>query len=216
MRAILFLCLLALPTLPALASGKVHVISFGKWQWVKVEGTGELAAAQIRVRSLSVDGKVKEYTAGQPHDVTDSVFVVARLLRVNDALPEEKQPRWTWQPAGWIQIDRSSGRITPLKLPDFDPPSSAASWYRNYVAYCGSEDDTRAYAIVLQLGSRKPILRKALEATSPSLPGDPLCHPPTWERHPIRVQFKVANGTNMTFTIRNRAVELNPAEEDSE
>lgn len=171
--------------------------------------------AEIRVRTLLVDGKLREYTIGQPHDVTEHEFVVFRAVRLNDALPDEKQSRWIWQRGGWVRVDRVSGRITPLKLPNFDPQSSAVSWYRDYVAYCGvSDDDSHVYALVIQLGMRKPILRKGLDGSIKSGSADPLCPPPVWQRKPMRVEFSIANGPNLTFTVRNRALELATADED--
>ncbi|HWX93992.1 MAG TPA: hypothetical protein VNY29_15295 [Terriglobales bacterium] len=44
-----------------------------------------------------------------------------------------------------------------------DPFYSTASWYRDYIAYCGvSDDGTKLFAIVAQLGRRKLILKKPL------------------------------------------------------
>jgi hypothetical protein len=85
-----------------------------------------------------------------------------------------------------MQVDRFSGRITLLKLPNFDPQLSAPSWYRDYIAYCGmSKDNARIDAIVMQLGERKPILRKALEGSAKSASVDPLCRAPIWKRKPF-------------------------------
>ena len=49
--------------------------------------TGENA---LKIRPLVVDGAVKEWTTGESHDVTDRSFVVRRVLRLNDALPDDK------------------------------------------------------------------------------------------------------------------------------
>ena len=46
-------------------------------------------------------------------------------------------------------------------LPEFDSFYSAASWYRDYVAYCGVGDDgKKTYAMVAQISRRKPVLKK--------------------------------------------------------
>ena len=82
------------------------------------------------------------------------MFVVRRAYRVNDSLPGESagQPRWLWQRGGWLLVDRNTGRITQIKLPDFDPYYSDVSWYRDYAAYCGVDDDgERVSAIVAQI-----------------------------------------------------------------
>jgi len=198
-----------------LAATKAHVVSFGKWQSVRLDSVTDVEPAEVRVRTLLVDGKVREYTIGQPHDVTEHVFVVLRAARLNDALPNEKQSRWVWQWGGWVQVDRVSGRVTPVKLLNFDPQSSVASWYRDYIAYCGvSDDNAHIYAIVIQLGMRKPILHKALDGTIKPGTADPLCASPVWERKPMRVEFSIANGSNLTFTVWNRALELTTADED--
>jgi hypothetical protein len=199
---------------PASAVGKAHVITFGKWQVVRLDGA-DFEAIELRVRALFVDGKLRDYTVGQPHDITDRIFAVERASRLNDELPNEKQPRWTWQRGGWIQVDRSSGHISSLHLPNFDPQLSVASWYRDYIAYCGdSEDETHLYAMVMQLGVRRPILRKEFDATATPATADPVCAPPAWRRKPIRIEFNVTNGPNLTFTIRGRAFEVMTANED--
>ena len=74
-------------------------------------------------------------------------------------------PRWQWQRGGWLLVDRLTGRISPINLPEFDAFYSAASWYRDYVAYCGvSDDGKKTYAMVAQLSRRKPVLKKELSS----------------------------------------------------
>ena len=43
----------------------------------------------ITVRPLYVDSRLKEFTTGDSHDVTDREFVVRRAFRINDALPDD-------------------------------------------------------------------------------------------------------------------------------
>lgn len=108
----------------ASAASKPHVVGFGKPLPVKLFiGPAEDKAIDITVRPLYVDSKLKEFTTGKQHDVTDREFVIRRAFRINDALPDDprKSPTWIWQRGGWLLVDRSSGRITQLKLPDFDP-----------------------------------------------------------------------------------------------
>jgi len=58
-------------------------------------------------------------------------------------------------------VDRITGRASPINLPEFDPFYSKAAWYRDYIAYCRLSDDGKnLYAMVAQLGRRKPILKK--------------------------------------------------------
>src|SRR6202167_371095 len=139
----------------ALATSKPHTISFGKgtsvqWSPDASPGAADAKAFALKVRPLLVDARVKEFTLGPAHDVTDRLFVVRRAFRVNDSLPQESAtlPHWQWQPGGWLLVDRTTGHISPLNLPEFDAFYSAASWYRDYAAYCGiSEDGKTIYAV---------------------------------------------------------------------
>jgi len=203
----------------ALAASKPHVVTFGKWTAVQSStAPDESNSDDLKVRPLYVDGRVKEFTFGLPHEVTDRLFVVRRILRVNDTLPQESAsaPRWAWQRAGWLVVDRVSGHIAQASLPEFDPDSSSASWYRDYIAYCGVADDGRKlYAVVAQLGRRKPILKKPMgEATGDPTP-DSECAPPAWQRTPTRVSFISSADQKFTFAVRGHIVEA-VADDDPE
>jgi hypothetical protein len=66
---------------------KAHTVSFGKWISIRVTEDGdEPKAIDLKVRALLVDGRMKEFTAGVPHDVTDRTFTVQRVYRLNDSL----------------------------------------------------------------------------------------------------------------------------------
>jgi len=123
------------------AATKPHIITFRKWMEVNWIVPGDDKPISMRVRPLIIDARVKEYVTGAPHEVTERLFVVRRIFRVNDGLPEDSAPKWQWQRGGWLLIDRVTGRISPITLPEFDPFYSTASWYRDYVAYCGVSDD---------------------------------------------------------------------------
>src|SRR5438874_13083835 len=87
-------------TAMALAATKPHVVVFGRALPVKLSiGPEESQVIEMKVRPLLVDGKVKEFTTGDAHDVTDRTFVVRRAFRINDVLPDEPQkaPHWKWQ-----------------------------------------------------------------------------------------------------------------------
>src|SRR5580698_3320606 len=87
---------------------KPHVIAFGKWTSAKWPNANGQKLPDLKVRSLYVDTRLREYTTGTPHEVTDRLFVVRRAFRVNDALPTEatdanfNAPRWQWQRGGWL------------------------------------------------------------------------------------------------------------------
>jgi len=190
------------------AAPKTHVLSFGKWvtvQWSVEEGK----PLNLKVRPLYLDGRLKEFTFGASHEVTDRLFVVRRAFRVNDALPEDMSPRWEWQPGGWLLVDRVTGHLSPVPLSGFDPYYSTVSWYRDYVAYCGiSDDGKKLYAMVGQLGSRKAVLKKPLgEINEEGIPGTG-CPTPSWQRYPTRVTFSAGQARAVTYAIRGRAAEV--------
>jgi hypothetical protein len=207
----------------ARAAGKVHVITFGKWtsaQWMPGTGVENEKPVAVKIRALLVDGAAKEFMVGSPHEVTDRLFVVRRVFRVNDSLPEDSGTHWQWQRGGWLLVDRVTGRISPVNLPEFDALYSAASWYRDYVAYCGVADDgKKTFAMVAQLSRRKPVLKKAL--SNAGVPDeaavDSACPAPAWQRGPMRVSFEPAGGARQTFAIRGHVVDLvNDVEEEEE
>ncbi len=204
------------------AATKVHVIAFGKWtsvQWPVETGDKDAKPLVLKIRPLIVDERVKEYTLGTPHDVTDRLFVVRRVFRLNDSLPEEPAPHWQWERGGWLLVDRVTGRVSAMNLPEFDVFYSAASWYRDYVAYCGMSDDgKKTYAIVAQISRRKPVLKKPLsdDGVSGDVP-DSACPAPSWQRGPMRVSFEPPGAAKQMFAIRGHAVDLvNDAEEEEE
>ena len=79
-------------------------------QWM-VGTNGDDEPMSIKIRALVVDGRVREYALGSPPEVTERLFVVRRVLRVNDALPEDAAPKWQWQRGGWLLVDRLTGRF---------------------------------------------------------------------------------------------------------
>jgi len=205
----------------ALAAGatapKVHVITFGKWMAVQwMAGDADDKPVTLKIRPLIVDGRVKEYVLGTPHDVTERLFVVRRAFRMNDALPDDSAPRWQWQRGGWLLVDRTTGRVSAINLPEFDVLYSAVSWYRDYVAYCGvSEDGGKRFAIVAELNRRKAVLKKALTGNLPDdAAPDSACPVPLWQRAPTRVTFADGSTEKQTFSIRGHIVDIVNDEEE--
>lgn len=197
-------------TIAASAASKVHIITFGRWMQVQCFALGDGPPITMKVRSLIVDGRAKEYVFGVPHEITERLSVVRRAFRVNDSLPEEAAPHWKWERGGWLLLDRLTGRVSPTNLPAFDPYLSAASWYRDYVAYCGVEDDRKnVFAMVVQVSRRKPVLKAAVSSVvkDDAEPAS-VCPAPVWQRNPVRVSFTPAVGEKQTFAIRGSAVDL--------
>jgi hypothetical protein len=215
------LLVLLLLTSSSLAVTKAHVISFGKWmpvQWMV--GTNEDdKQVSIKIRALVVDARMREYVLGSPHEVTERLFVLRRVFRVNDALPEDAAPKWQWQRGGWLTVDRLTGRISAVNLPELDVVYSASSWHRDYVAYCGvSDDGKKTFAIVAQLNRKKLVLKKPLLRVLPEDAGpDSACSVPVWQRSPIRVSFEAPGSDKQTFAIRGHIADIvNDDEEDEE
>jgi hypothetical protein len=191
----------------AVAATKVHTVFIGSGKNVPYSIAGDPAGAlptekQLRVRPLLVDGKVKEWTSGESHNVTDRSFVVRRTLRLNDSLPGDKTEHWVWQRGPWLMVDRVKGSITALPLPDYDPAVSNVIWFRDYAAYCGlTASGKQLYAVVAQIAARKPVLTKKLSAWSPGESQEPACAAPEWQREPLRVTFQPSGATAVSYDL---------------
>jgi len=111
-----------------------------------------------------------------------------------------------------------SGKISQLNLPEFDAFYSTASWYRDYVAYCGvSEDGKKLYAVVAQVGRRKPVMKKELGEPDGDDAPDSECPLPKWERAPARVTFQPDDTQKLVFSIRGRVMDIvNETEDNTE
>jgi hypothetical protein len=190
--------LLSLGVLSNAAERKTHKAFLGAVKQVLYSKAGDPAGAaagenELKIRALLVDGVLKEWTTGDPHDVTDRSFVVRRAIRLNDALPGDKQEHWVWQRGPWLLVDRTTGHITALKLADYDSGVSQVSWFRDYGAYCGlSSSGKSLYAVVSQIAARKPALAKKLAAFDAGDHPNPVCAPPDWQRDPLRITFHPA------------------------
>jgi len=218
MRPLLRILITAILVSTSSAVSKPHVITFGRWMTVKLlSGPNEDQPVEIKIRPLYVDAGLKAYSFGTPHEISDRLLVVQRMIRVNDTLPSETQAalRWIWQSGGWIVLDRGTGHIAPANLPEFDSELSVATWYRDYVAYCGiSQDGRKLYAIVMQLGRRKPLLKKSIGDIDEQ--NSPECSPPAWQRQPTRVTFAVKPDQKITYAVRGTAAELTDDEEGTD
>jgi hypothetical protein len=204
----------------ALAAGaKPHIVALGGARKVPYSVAGDPAGArpeekELLIRPLVVDGKVKEWTTGEAHDVTDRSFAVRRALRLNDALPGDrngdrnggKTPdhsgHWVWQRGPWLLIDRASGKVTALHLADYDPSVSDVVWFRDYAAYCGlNSTGKQLYAVVAQIAARKPLLARKLGAWDPSDHATPACAAAVWQRDPLKIAFQPTGGPPVSFDL---------------
>jgi hypothetical protein len=208
-------CARAAPAPPAAA--KTHTIVLGPMRKVPYTPPGSAApsgspdksadALTLKVRPLNVDGRQREWTTGDAHDITDRSFTIRRALRLNDQLPSESTPRWSWQPGPWLLIDRTTGRVTALHLPDFDPGISEAVWFRDYAAYCGTAATAKGglFAIVAQLGARRAVVQKQIGKWPQPSPPTPVCKAAQWQRAPLRVTLQPTGGDPTTYDIEGAA-----------
>lgn len=190
----------------AFAAAKPHVVTLGRWTSISIRGEEEKQPTTTKIRALYVDGRSKEFTVGGAHDVTERTFVIQRIYRMNDSLPQQTGPaQWQWQRGGWLLVDRVSGKIQQLALAEFDSDASAANWFRDYAAYCGiSDDGEKIFAVIMQIGRRKPLLKKFIGESNDS---QPACAAPSWDREPVRVTFAPKPDENLVFTVKSRAVD---------
>jgi len=140
--------------------------------------------------------------------VTDRLFVVRRAFRLNNNFPamRARRPTGFGSAAGWLMVDRLTGRVAQLSLAEFDPFYSAASWFRDYVAYCGvSDNGEKLSAVVMQLGRKKPVLKKSLEAPVRGRRRIPSATRQPGKRSRREVTFLPKHEEKLSFSIFERA-----------
>ena len=168
-------------------------------------------AGTLRIRALTVDGVLREWTTGEQHSVTDRSFTTRRVLHVNDALPGDKAGRWVWQPGPWILVDRVSGRVTALHLPEFDASLSEVAWYRDYAAYCGVHVAAKGGGVsaqVWQIGARRAALSKVIAPWPQTERIRPVCATPVWQREPMRVTIHPTGGDAVSYDVVGTSTQL--------
>jgi hypothetical protein len=193
---------------------KPHTVALGSVRKEPYSVEGDPAGAQkaereLKVRPLVVDGKVKEWTTGDAHDVTDRSFAVRRAVRINDSLPSDHAPRWVWQRGPWLLVDRETGKVTALHLPDFDAGVSEVVWFRDYAAYCGlNAGEKQLFAVVAQVAARRPLLAKKLGAWDPADHPNPACGAAVWQREPLQVSFQPTGAAAVSFDLMGASAVL--------
>jgi hypothetical protein len=209
--AAFFVCM---PSAIGAPTHKTHLVGLSAAKKVPYSKAGDPAGAAagedtLRIRALVVDGQIKEWTTGDAHDVTDRSFVVRRVIKINDSLPSDDTApggsssaqaptgrsgppasHWVWQRGPWLLVDRVSGHVAALKLPDYDPGVSQVVWFRDYGAYCGiTVAGKSVYAVVAQVAARRPALSKKIAAFTAEDHQDPVCGATDWQREPLKVTF---------------------------
>ena len=218
---LLFCCALMFPA-PVLAA-RMHTVVLGavrKVPYTPPEATPDNKseeATTLRVRALLVDDKPREWTVGELHEVTDRTFVIRRAFRINDSLPGEPA-RWTWQPGPWLQVDRTTGHISPVHLPNFDPQISEVVWFRDYAAYCGLIPSLKGgvVAIVAELGARKAVAQHVIADWPLDKPMFPVCNAAQWQRTPMRATLMLHGGQPITFDVAGTSSLIEEGESEEE
>jgi hypothetical protein len=118
------------------------------------------------------------------------------------AAPAGEQQHWVWQRGPWLLVDRATGHVLALKLPDYDPGVSQVSWFRDYGAYCGVTASGKSlYAVVAQVAARKAVLARRLSAFDRESHPEPVCGPAEWQREPLRVTFHPTGKEPASFDV---------------
>ncbi len=228
--------LLAPLAVPALAAApkppKVHTVTFGPVHKVpytpafSTPDSKDEDSSTLKIRPLFVDSKQKEWTVGELHNISDRSFTIRRALHINDALPNDPGDRWVWQPASWIVVDRTTGHITALHLPDFDAAVSDAVWFRDYAAYCGtaaatsrsskSEGVGSLVAVVAEVGSRKAVAQRPVGKWPQPEHAGPVCATAKWQRLPMRATLQPIAGDPVTFDVVGATSLIEEGDNDDE
>ena len=189
------------PTLHAVALGAMRRVPYTPADVTPNEKNED--STTLKVRPLIVDERQREWTMGEIHEVTDRTFAVRRVLHLNDSLPFDKESRFTWAPGPWLLVDRVTGHITALHLPDYDAAVSNVVWYRDYAAYCGTGATAKGglFAVVAQLGARRAVVAKQIGAWPQPNHFIPVCQPAEWQRLPMRVTLRQTGGEAFTFDV---------------
>ena len=188
---------------------KIHVVTLGPTRRVAyvppdtVPDEKNEDTTTLKIRALVVDERQREWTMGEIHEVTDRSFAVRRVMRLNDALAGEREARWVWEPGPWLMVDRVTGKIVALRLPEFDAAVSNVVWFRDYAAYCGIGNGAKGglFAVVAQLGARRAVVQKQMAAWPQPNHFVPVCAPAEWARLPLKVTLKATGGESVTFDV---------------
>ncbi len=163
--------------------------------------TGEKAGA-----ASSVKASDKPATGDKPAAPANSgakpVDSGAKAGQTSKPKPVSAAERWVWQRGPWLLVDRVTGHVVALKLPDYDPGVSQVSWFRDYGAYCGVTVSGKSlYAVVAQVAAHKAVLAKKLAAFDPENHPAPVCGPAEWQREPLEVTFHPAGKDAVSFEV---------------
>jgi hypothetical protein len=208
--AVLFIAASLFTPMLQAAPRKPHVVALGPARKVPYSKIGDPAGAgpnekELKIRAFTIDGVLKEWTTGDIHEVTERSYLVRRAIKLNDALPGDKSAHanpWVWQRGPWLLIDRVTGHILALRLPDYDPGVSQVVWFRDYGAYCGLSANAKTlYAVVAQVAGHKPLLAKKLDAFDLANHPDPVCAPAEWQREPLGVTFHSTGKDPASFEV---------------
>jgi hypothetical protein len=104
-------------------------------------------------------------------------------------------------------VDRFTGHITPLKLPDYDPAVSQVIWFCDCAAYCRVTTSGKSlYVAVAPLAVCKPVVATKLGKFDPDTKGkrEPNGGAAEWQREPLRVLFTPPGATQPSISFPDR------------
>jgi hypothetical protein len=179
-------------------------------EWTTGEAHDVTDRSFVVRRVLKINDTLPGYNPGPsdspaPGDkavANDKSLPAAKPALVNKPKPEGEHEHWVWQRGPWLLVDRVTGHIIALKLPDYDPGVSQVAWFRDYGAYCGVTASGKSlYGVVAQVEARKAVLAKKLLAFDPESHAQPACGPAEWQREPLRVTFHPTGKEAASFDV---------------
>jgi hypothetical protein len=152
--------------------------------------------------ALPSDNPSEKLAPGEKPATGDKATAGVKPPEKSAEKPARAASTWVWQRGPWLLVDRVTGHVLALKLPDYDPGVSQVSWFRDYGAYCGVTASGKSlYAVVAQVAARKPVLAKKLAAFDAESHPEPVCGPAEWQRSPLRVTFHAIGKDAVSFDV---------------
>ena len=180
------------------AAPKTHVVALGAVRKVPFTPPGLAPSSAnsdkpaaptdaliLKVRPLIVDGRQKEWTTGDAHDVTDRSFTIRRALRLNDQLPtDDCTTLESGSPAPGCSSTAPPATSPPCIFPTSTPRSPTPSGSATTPPTAASPPPSKAASSPSSPSSaRAEPSSRSRSAHGPSrLHSDPVCKPAQWQR----------------------------------
>ncbi len=166
------------------------------------EGSAPIENSSDKSATGGEAGAASIVKTGDKPAMGDKAPVGAKTGASGKPKPVSAAKHWVWQRGPWLLVDRVTGHIVALKLPDYDPGVSQVSWFRDYGAYCGVTASGKSlYAVVAQVEARKAVLAKKLSVFDPESHPEPVCGLAEWQREPLKVTFHPTGKDAVSFEV---------------